>query len=149
MAMTMIGTVVYFSPTPASLPMSESDFDAVTNWVAIGNVGRCGPIGAETNTVSYDALDTVVSQQALGVSRCLPTTIEFARVEGQAGQDALLAIAGDRANQYAFRRVLPSGEIDYFVGWVSPARNEAESGEDFDRFAVTVTQSQIPIRATP
>ena len=90
--------------TPTAYPdeLDLTAFEAIAAWIEVGNVGSIGQTGVDTNIVSYDTMDTDVTQKQKGISNAGDPEIECARVPDDDGQVAMRAAAATRYN-YAFK----------------------------------------------
>lgn len=161
---TNAGAKVYFCSTAQpTLPLDQEDFEALV-WIQVGKVGNLGDLGATTNIVNYDTLDTDVTQKAKGITDAGTFEIEVGRVYNDAGQVALRA-AGLTKFNYAVKVELadaPSADytntIIYNCGVVTGPTLPGGGNEDFVRETysfgfnqrgVTVNPALIPSPSSP
>ncbi len=109
MANTNAGRKIYISCTAAGGTTPEAQpvvltlaaFEAL-DWTEVGDVGSIGQTGVDTNIVSYDTMNTEVTQKQKGISNAGDPEIECARNPTNVGQIAMRAAAATRYN-YAFK----------------------------------------------
>lgn len=140
--------------TPQPDDLDQEDFEALT-WVLVGQVGSVGETGLTTNIVTYDTLDTEVTQKAKGISNAGDPTVECARKYDDAGQIAMRAAAKTNFN-YAFkleRNDAPDAEttntIIYNRGLVTGPTRPNGRNEDFDLEVFTLGLQQDEIVVNP
>lgn len=93
---TIAGSKFYICATAqASAPADASAFAALT-WVAVGKIGKYPATGLEHNVVTYDTVDTTVSQKGKGVAKATDWEIEVSQDFADSGQDALRTAAATK-----------------------------------------------------
>lgn len=148
---TYAGAKLYICSTPQTdLPLDATAFAALT-YVPIKKVGQVGDMGTDTNVVTYDTLDTDVTQKGKGVTNGGDWTIELARLFDDAGQIALRA-AALTGNCYAFKLELDdapgagySNTLIYNCGLVNGPRRPGGGVEDFvlEEFTLAMNQRDV------
>lgn len=149
------GAMVYISFTPQPEEMSQSDFEAISNWVLIKALGNHGEAGSNTNVLTYDTWDLAVIQKSKGLTDAGSPTIEVARLPFDPGQIILRAAAKTNLN-YAFRMIRNdaltvggTGTILYNRGLVMGPTRPFGRNEDFDLEVFTVGLQQMEIVVDP
>lgn len=143
------------SNVPLACPndMDRTAFEAITHWRQVGSVGSIGESGMSTNIVSYDTLDTDVTQKAKGISDAGSPTVEVARVPTDGGQIAMRAAAATNFN-YAFRvedADAPSAgytnSVYYNRGMVAGPTRPGGRNEDFilEVFTLALNQREVVV----
>ena len=145
MATSLAGVTIGICATAQPTALDASGYGALT-YVAISNVGSIGEIGTTTNILTYDTLDTTVTQKAKGISNAGDPAIEVARDKTDAGQDALRTAAAT-SSIYAFKVTMANGDIFYNRGVVSGPTRPMGRNEDFDLevFTLGLTQAEIVV----
>lgn len=145
------------SNVPLACPndMDRTAFEAIANWRQVGSVGSIGESGMSTNIVSYDTLDTDVTQKAKGISDAGSPTVEVARVPTDGGQIAMRAAAATNFN-YAFRvedsdapSVGYTNSVYYNRGMVSGPTRPGGRAEDFILEVYTLALNQREVVVDP
>lgn len=149
------GATVWICPDPQNEEMSQSDFEAISNWVQIKALGNHGETGSTTNVLNYDTWDLSVIQKAKGLTNAGDPVIEVARLPFDPGQIALRAAAKTNFN-YAFKMVKNdaivaggTGTILYNRGLVMGPTRPHGRNEDFDLENFTVGLNQLEIVVNP
>lgn len=141
------GTIPAAKPTALDL----TAFEAITFWQDVGSVGSIGQTGTDTNIVSYDTLDTEVTQKQKGISNAGDPEIECARDPSDKGQIAMRAAAATRYN-YAFKMEdadapdeNTTNTIYYYRGVVSGPFRPNGRNEDFilETYRLGLNQKEI------
>lgn len=136
-------------PKPAVLDLAA--FEAITFWQEVGDVGSIGQTGTDTNIVSYDTLNTEVTQKQKGISNAGDPEVECARNPTNKGQIAMRAAAATRYN-FAFKiedADAPDGDttntIYYNRGVVSGPFRPNGRNEDFilETYRLGLNQKEI------
>ncbi|MGU3496348.1 hypothetical protein ACLBXM_20090 [Xanthobacteraceae bacterium A53D] len=145
---------LYICATPqTATPLTQSAFEALT-WLEIGNVGTVDGMGTSTNTVSYNALNTKVTQKGKGITNGGDWTVEVARIHTDPGQIALRAAALTK-HDYAFKyedNDAPPGftnTITYNCGLVNGPTRGSGRVEDFVLNIFTVACNQLDVIVEP
>ncbi|MCY0150880.1 hypothetical protein OEG84_25070 [Hoeflea sp. G2-23] len=155
MAKTLAGSKFYVCATAQNSDLNAAAFAGLV-WVEVGNVGKVGETGTNTNRVSYNELGTVVTQKAKGVTNAGDPTIECASNYNDAGQVIMrsIGVPTDK-NSYAFKFEkddAPSGytnTIHYWRGDCSgPVRPNGEV-ESFDIEVFTLGLNQVEVTVNP
>lgn len=154
-ANTNAASKMYVCATAQNSELSQSDYAALV-WTEITGIGNVGETGKNTNMLSYDTWDTVVTQKAKGITDAGGGDLELARIPNDAGQ-AILRIAGavGNNNNYAFKMVRAdggvgsTGTIFYNRGLVSGPKRPNGRNEDFDLEVFTLAFQQEEIEVAP
>lgn len=151
---TLAGAKVSICTTTQTPGATETVLEGLT-YVDIGSVGNLGDYGASPNIVSYDTLDTDVTQKSKGVTDAGELSIECARIFDDIGQIALRAAALTKFN-YAIKieyedapSATHTNTIMYCVGVVSGPQMLGGSTDDFIRESYAVGMNQLPIFINP
>lgn len=149
------GRKVYFSPTAQASDLNQAAFEAIVDWVEVGNVVTTGETGANTNVVSQDYWGTDVTQKQTGITNAGDPTIEVGQDLSDAGQTAMRNVANN-GGYYAFKiedKLLP-GETTpvtrYNRGLVlGPIDSNGDvEGWNNQTFTLGLVQTQITVDAT-
>lgn len=148
---TNAGMVVSVCTTPQTgLPLNQAAFAGLT-YVPIKNMGNRGDFGADTNIVSYDTMDTEVTQKAKGITDAGDFEIEVARIFDDPGQMAMRA-AGLTKFNYAVKIEFAdapspaySNTVVYCAGIVTGPVLNGGGPEDFVTETYTVGFNQLPV----
>lgn len=146
MAGSLAGAKFYISTTVQAEDLADAAAYAALTYTEVKNVGSVGEMGTKTNVLTYDQLDTLTAQKAKGISNAGDPEIEVARNNADTGQAAMKA-AGVPTNVdfYAFKTVMPNGDVFYNRGLVlGPSRPNGRA-EDFDLQVFTLGLVQIEI----
>ncbi|MBN49993.1 MAG: hypothetical protein CMN85_10660 [Spongiibacteraceae bacterium] len=139
------GDKFYISTTAQSSNLDQTGFEALS-FTQVTQVGSIGEYGVSTNMLSYDTLDTVVSQKAKGITNAGDPAIECARNSDDAGQLAMkVAGAPTYYNAHAFKVLRQDGSIDYLRGLVAGPVAPNGRNEDFDLWVFTLALVQEPL----
>lgn len=149
------GRKVWFSPTAQEADLDQAGFEAINDWVEVGNIVTVGETGANTNVVSQDYWGTNVTQKQTGVTNAGDPTIEVGQNLDDAGQNALRAVANNGGN-YAYKiedKLLPTQTtpvIRYNRGIVlGPVDSNGDvEGWNNQTFTFGNNQEQITVNAT-
>ena len=154
MANSNSGSQLYVCVTPQPTDLNATSFAALT-WVKVSNVGNIGETGTKTNILTYDTLDTKVSQKSKGVSNAGDPEVECARVASDPGQIALRDAAKTNFS-YAFKLEkadAPSSSftntIFYNRGIVTGPTHPNGRVEDFDLEVFALGLQQVEVIVTP
>lgn len=138
-----VGVTVAICTTPQNDNLDRSGFEALT-YVNIANIGMIGEYGITTNLIGYDGLDTSVQLRSKGVSDGGTPEIEVARVDGDPGQDAMVAAGAAQVfDNYALKITKQDGAVDYWRGLVSGPTSPGGANEDFDLHVYNVALNQV------
>lgn len=152
MANTNKGRQFFVCATAQPDDLDQSEFEGLT-WVKVAHVGNIGETGTSDNIVSYDELETDVTQKAKGLSNAGDPAIEVARNPTDAGQILMNTIAGTNLD-YAFKvedADAPSGgftnTIYYMRGKVTGPSRPNGRAEDFilEVFTLALNQREIVV----
>lgn len=130
--------------------LTETTAAALT-WVPIGNVGKIGEHGYDTNMVSYGVLDRDLVLKAKGQTDGGNLTIECAENNSDLGQLALnTAAAPAISDNFAIQIEYTNGDIRYVRGPVGGPKYSGGGNEDFRVSTYTVGVNQVlNVPATP
>ena len=156
MATTNKGRKFYVCATPKPDDLSQAEYEALT-WVQVGHVGKIGESGTSENVLSYDELDTSVTQKQKGISNAGDPDIEVSRKPTDAGQIIMRASA--LTKYFYATKVLnndkPSSDytdsIFYNRGLIMGPKRPNGGVEDFDLeiFTLGLTQREIVVDPAP
>ncbi len=155
MANTQKDVKFFICTTPQPSDLDQAAFEALT-WVEVKSVGKVGETGLSTNIVTYDTLDTDVTQKGKGVSNAGDPDVEVARIYNDPGQVALRNAAKTNFN-YAFkleRNDAPdatfTNRIEYNRGLVTGPKRPNGGVEDFDLeiFSLGLQQREVVVEPT-
>ncbi|MGA0564171.1 hypothetical protein ACO2RV_17130 [Ancylobacter sp. VNQ12] len=148
---TFAGAKLFICSTAqTALPLDATAFAALT-YVQVKKVGQVSDMGTDTNVVSYDTLDTDVTQKGKGVTNGGDWSVQLARLFDDAGQVALRA-AALTGHDYAFKlelddapSALYSNTIIYNCGLVNGPRRPGGGVEDFvlEEFTLAMNQRDV------
>lgn len=139
---------------PADLTLEQ--YEAL-HWTQVKNTGSIGETGTSTNVVSYDELETDVTQKQKGISNAGDPDIECARNPTDPGQIAMRA-AGATKFYYAFKVEKDdapqpgyTNSVFYNRGLVTGPRRPNGRQEDFDLeiFSLGLIQKEIAVDPAP
>ncbi|MDI1261736.1 MAG: hypothetical protein PS018_00570 [bacterium] len=149
MAKSNKGTTLWACATAQNTDLDQAAFTALT-WVQVNQVGSIGETGPNTNMLTYDTLDTTVSQKDKGITNAGDPAIEVARVPTDPGQ-ILLRAQGAPTNYdaFAFKMVKRDGTIMYNRGKVTGPLRPNGRNEDFDLETYTLGLEQLEIVVNP
>jgi hypothetical protein len=151
-AQTQKGRKLYICADPQPDDLNQAGFEALT-WVQVLNVGSIGEMGLTSNIVSYDELDTEVTQKQKAVSNAGDPPIEVSRNPTDPGQ-ILLRTAGATKFNYAFKvedadapSSGSSNSIFYTRGVVSGPTMPGGKVQDFilERYTLGLNQPIITV----
>ena len=138
------------STTAQNADLDQSGFEALT-YTAVGNIGSLGEYGISTNALTYDTWNTVVDQKAKGRSNAGDPPLEVARLDSDAGQQAMIvAGAPNYYDAHAYKVTKQDGHIDYLRGLVGGPVSPSGRNEDFDIhvFTLMLVQAPLPVLAS-
>lgn len=139
------GVVVAISTTAEDDDLDQAGFEALT-YTDVSNVGSIGEYGINTNMITYDTMDTLVSRKAKGITNAGDPQIEAARTDGDTGQGHLNAAgAPNYFNARAIKITKQDGSIDYLRGLVAGPNSPSGRNEDFDLHVWTLGLNQAPL----
>jgi hypothetical protein len=129
--------------TPQNDDLNATGF-AGLSWVAIGNIGKIGEHGYDTNMVSYSVLDRDLVLKAKGQTDGGNVTIECAENNSDTGQLALNEAADPSdSNNYAIQIEYTNGDVRYIRGPVGGPKYSGGGNEDFRVATYTIGANQI------
>lgn len=154
---TNAGGKFYVCATPQPTNLTKEQFEALS-WVEVKNVGSLPESGLTTNIVSYDTIDTQVTQKQKGISNAGDGTLELARIGDDPGQ-VILRTAGAPTNKqyYATKRELTdaapgqSNTIYYNRGIIAGPAHPGGRNEDFilETFTFGNVQPEVVVNPAP
>lgn len=157
-ANTHAGNTFWIAPLPAgmSLPLTLTQFEAITTWVQVRGVGSLGETGSSTNIVTYDTWDLTVMQKGKGMTDAGSPDLEVSRLPADPGQLAMNAAAKNRGAQYLFKKVGSDAitvdgdpSVFYNAGIVTGPRRPNGRNEDFDLAVYTLGFNQEEVVSSP
>ena len=129
----------------ANADLDQTGFEALT-WTPVSNVGSIGEYGVNTNMLTYDVMDTLVSRKAKGLTNAGDPPIEVARTDADPGQIAMVAAgAPNYFDARGFRVTKQDGAIDYLRGLCAGPTSPGGRNEDFDVHVFTLGLNQAPL----
>lgn len=139
------GVKLAVSQEVANADLDEAGFDALT-WIEVGNVGAIGEYGLNTNMITYDTMDTLVSRKAKGITNAGDPQIEVARADADTGQIQMGTIGQpDYFDAHAFRVTKQDDSIDYLRGLCAGPNSPGGRNEDFDLHTFNLGLNQAPL----
>lgn len=133
------------STTAQNSDLTLLEFAGLT-YTSVGSVGSIPERGINTNMLSYDTVNTLVSKKAKGITDAGTGTLECARNSSDFGQIAMTAAGQpDNFDSYAFRIVKQDGTVEYARGLVSGPNYPGGRNEDFDIANYTIAYQQAPL----
>ncbi len=145
------------STTPLAFPneVDLAGFQAIEHWLEVKKVGSIGEMGTTTNILTYDTLDTSVSDKGKGTSNAGDPEIEVARVYNDPGQIAMRA-AAETNFKFCFRVESSdapgpgfTNTMAYNRGMVAGPRDPNGRVEDFELEIYTLALVQKQIKVNP
>jgi hypothetical protein len=149
MANSQRNKTFWVSTETANTALNQAGFEALT-WVQVGGVGSIGETGISTNPISYNTLDTEVTDKAKGFSDAGNPDIECARDPADQGQ-ILMRAAGQPSDtdKRAFKLIFQDGTIAYNRGLVGGPSRPGGDGEAFELEVYTLMLVQAEIVVDP
>lgn len=139
------GDQFFISSTAQNEDLTESEFDGLT-YTQVKNVGSIGEYGINTNMLSYDVYDRVVSLKAKGITNAGDPQVECARTDADPGQIAMrTAGEPDYFSAHAYKVIRQDGSIDFLRGLVAGPVSPNGRNEDFDLHRYTLGLVQAPV----
>ncbi len=144
-AQTNSGDKLHICALPQNEDLTATQFAALT-YVQVKKVGSLGERGINTNVVSYDTLDTVVSLKGKGITNAGDPTVEVAEDLTDPGQTAMRAAGSPFVkDNYAFKIERSDGTLEYWRGLVAGPNVPGGRNEDFRLNNFTVALNQPPV----
>ncbi len=144
-AQTNAGSQLSICVLPQNKNLTETEFKALT-FVPVKKVGSIGERGINTNIVTYDTYDTLVSLKGKGITNAGDPAVEVAEDLTDPGQTAMRAAgAPNVADAYAFKVERPGGAVEYLRGLVAGPNIPGGRNEDFILNTYTLALNQAPI----
>ncbi len=144
-AQTNSGDKLHICVLPQNEELTATQFDALT-YVQVKKVGSLGERGINTNVVSYDTLDTVVSLKGKGITNAGDPTVEVAEDLADPGQTAMRAAGSPYVkDNYALKIERSDGTLEYWRGLVTGPNVPGGRNEDFRLNNFTVALNQPPL----
>lgn len=126
--------------------LNLAGFQGVASWINVANVGSLPERGINTNMLSYDTVNTLVTKKAKGITDAGTGTLECARDENDAGQAKMTAIGQPNYfHSHAFKMFKQDGTVEYGRGLVSGPASPGGRNEDFDLSNYTIAFQQAPV----
>ena len=148
-AKTHAGSKLYICVTPQNEDLTQTEFAALT-YLQVKKVGSIGERGINTNIVSYDTLDTLVSMKGKGITNAGDPAVEVAEDLADPGQIAMRSAgAPDVSDAYAFKIENTDGSIEYLRGLVAGPNKPGGRNEDFrlNPFPIALNQQPLDVAA--
>lgn len=154
-AIANMGRKLFICEDPQNDDLTVIEYAAL-DWVEVGMVGNIGETGTQENIITYDTMDTTVTQKQKGIANAGDPTIEVAYDANDLGQLAMRDAAETRsayAFKFEFDDALTSGgtpTIKYNRGVVAGPAEPNGGPEDFllNVFTLGLNQKQITVPAT-
>ncbi|RLK53454.1 hypothetical protein BCL79_2761 [Stenotrophomonas rhizophila] len=144
-AKTNAGSKLFICATPKNADLTQAEFTALT-FVQVKKVGSVGERGINTNIVTYDTWDTLVSLKGKGITNAGDPPVEVAEDLTDPGQIAMRAAgAPNVADAYAFKVERADGSIEYLRGLVAGPNSPGGRNEDFVLNTYILGLNQVPI----
>lgn len=150
MSRTNIGGKLYIhgtgsTPTALNSDQSKGDFDGLSDWIEIPNVGNIGDTGVDQNMVTYPVWGSALAVQLKGNATGAQAEIRVLHIESN-GLDALKAAAAvTNLNNYGLKIEWPDGHIEYNRGVVGAPSFSKGANEDFSEAIFMVALNQEPV----
>ena len=136
------------TPTALNTDQNKADFDGLTGWIEIPNVGNIGDTGVDQNMVSYPTWGETLTRQLKGSATGAQAEIRVLDVASN-GMTALKAAAAvTNLNNYAFKILWPDDSIEFNRGVVGAPNYSKGSNEDFAEAIFMVALNQEPVFST-
>jgi hypothetical protein len=137
------------STTPQNADLNQAGFEGLT-YTPVGFVGSLPERGINTNMLSYDMVNTLVSDKAKGITDAGSGTLECARNITDPGQILMTTIGQpDYFDKHAFKMIKQDGTIEYGRGLVAGPNYPGGRNEDFDVANYSIAYVQAPIEVAP
>lgn len=137
---------------PQNADLDAAGYAALT-WLQVKKVGNMGETGTSTNIVTYDTLDTDVSDKDKGISNAGDPAVEVGRLGTDPGQ-IQMRVAAEMPDKFAFKYELndslgTNGTIRYNRGIVTGPTTPQGANEDYDLevYTLGLVQKQITVEA--
>ena len=117
-----------------------ADYTARTDWTEITNLADIGEFGDEAQIITFETIDKGRVEKAVGTRDAGDFTFTVGRIDDDAGQMAARAASKTR-DHYDVRVTLTSGEVFYFTGPVTSAKNQFGGPNEVLQTAFTVAIS--------
>ncbi|MBH1851937.1 hypothetical protein I5V61_06625 [Stenotrophomonas maltophilia] len=144
-AKTNAGSKLHICVTPQNEDLTVAEFAALI-YVQVKKVGSIGERGINTNIVSYDTLDTLVSMKGKGITNAGDPQVEMAEDLADPGQVAMRAAGAPAVpDAYAFKIENTDGTVEYLRGLVAGPNKPGGRNEDFRLNTYTIALNQQPI----
>lgn len=133
------------STEKANADLDATGFAALT-YTEVAAVGSIPERGINTNMLTYDTLNTLVSKKAKGITNAGEGTLETARQSADPGQILLNTLGQpDYFDTHAFKIVKQDGTIEYTRGLVAGPSYPGGRNEDFDLANYALAYVQAPV----
>lgn len=148
------GRKFYFCETAQPSDLDQAGFEALT-YIEVGSIVTVGETGANTNVVSQDYWGTDVTQKQTGVTNAGDPTVEVGQDLGDAGQNAMRAVANNGGNYaYKIEDALLPGQLTPVIRYnrgivLGPVDSNGDvEGWNNQTFTFGNNQKQITVNAT-
>lgn len=113
------GTRYLISPT-APATYDKAGFDAIVDWVEVGEVTNAGEVGGSAELITYDNLTERKTKKLKGTINYGSMQLEFGRDKTDAGQQALDsgAYGANIDVDHSHQLVYQDNTVEYFSGLV-------------------------------
>ncbi|PSM18220.1 hypothetical protein [Nitratireductor sp. StC3] len=149
MAKTNKGSTHWVCSTAQPSDLDQSGYEGLA-WVQVKQVGSFGESGRNTNIVSYDTLETVVSLKDKGITNAGDPPMEVARAHDDPGQIILRTFGGPGSDDIcALKEIKRDGTVVYRRGVVAGPVRPGGRNEDFDLEVFTIGLLQDEIVVNP
>lgn len=137
------------STEPANSDLDEAGFAALT-YTPVAAVGSVPERGINTNILSYDTVNTLVSKKAKGITDAGDGTLECARTPSDPGQVLLNTLGQpDCFDSHAFKITKQDGTVEYTRALVAGPTYPGGRNEDFDLATYAMGFQQVPLEVAP
>ncbi|WP_174804350.1 phage tail tube protein [Martelella limonii] len=150
---TREGQRVLVSQTAYGSALTQAQYEAITDWFEVENVGQVPATGTETNYPTYNLIKDGLARKARGVRTPGSGSVEYARASDAPGQKLLRGL--DRDYTYPVAIVMndaPVGKTNtviYNRAHIGlPSRPDAQL-EDFDIETVAFEMTDYEVYADP
>lgn len=148
---THSNTKFFIGNKPQNADLDLAAFKAIpdSDWTPVAKVGSIPERGINTNLLSYDTVNTLVSKKAKGITDAGDGTLEVARTKSDLGQQKLNAAGQpDNLNSYPIKYVKQDGVVEYGRCLIAGPSYPGGRNEDFDLANYALGFQQVPIEDT-
>ena len=132
---THSNTKFFIGNKPQNADLDLAAFKAIpdSDWTPVAKVGSIPERGINTNLLSYDTVNTLVSKKAKGITDAGDGTLEVARTKSDLGQQKLNAAGKpDNFNSYPIKYIKQDGVVEYGRCVIAGPNYPGGRNEDFD-----------------